>query len=286
MARTLGNTKDACGTAYMSPQDIVGFYSRKLSRKLVMRIIVCLCMPVFLHAGVGIAGAAEPTSKAESIRIGSFDLPPWGWEDQDGSRHGIIFDLHQDIAVRTGLRFMHSMYPFSRVVEMLRKGELDMISGQPHKDLLEAGEKLVLLHTINIIAVAKKGSGIRSVQDLRDKIVVYQRVASYPQLQGLPRQIIRVDSYEQSTQILYARPGVDAAVFSEPSFYYFLKKLGLKREDFGEIIYVERNREDWLFVSRSLPQEVKSSLKKAVEEATRDGMYKKLLAEYCGLSVP
>ncbi|MDQ7835680.1 MAG: transporter substrate-binding domain-containing protein [Humidesulfovibrio sp.] len=276
----------SCGlyprTGFSDAAGPVRFIAR--ARFLSARLAVGACVAaLLLLTGCGRAEASEAKGGATPLKVGTFVLPPWGWVDQDGSPHGIIYELHQNIAERTGLPFTHGMYPFVRLSEMLRYGELDFISGQPHKSLLEAGEKLVLLHTINIIAVTKKGSGIQTLRDLKGKTVVYQRVASYPQLEGLPGNIVRVDSYEQSIQILHARSGVDAAVFSEPSFYYFMRMLGLKRADFGDIVTIERNREDWVFVRRGLPATVRAALKTAVEGATRDGVYEKLLLKYCGV---
>lgn len=236
-------------------------------------------LPFFLAALLMCACQARAAERDYVLRAGTFNLPPWGFIENERPK-GVIFDLHTDVARRTGLPFTNEMYPFTRLAAMLEKGELDFISGQPHKALLEAGEKLALLHTIDIIAVARKGSGIESLQDLAGKVVVYHRVASYPQLDALPGSIIRVDDYEQSVKMLMFRRDVDAAVFSGPSFYYFMKKNGFSRDDFGRIITVERDREDWVFVRRDLPQKVKDLLKQAVEEATREGMYDKLLVKY------
>ncbi|MFZ5428160.1 MAG: substrate-binding periplasmic protein [Thermodesulfobacteriota bacterium] len=222
---------------------------------------------------------ARAAERGFVLHAGTFNLPPWGWIE-DGKPMGVIYDLHTDVARRTGLPFTNDMYPFTRLAAMLERGELDFISGQPHDALLKAGEKLALLHTIDIIAVARKGSGIERLEDLAGKVVVYHRVASYPQLDALPGNIIRVDGYEQSVKMLMFRRDVDAAVFSGPSFYYFMKKNGFSRDDFGRIITVERDREDWVFVRRDLPREVKDLLRLAVEEATREGMYDKLLVKY------
>lgn len=243
-------------------------------------VCVCVAFALALPCG-GPAGAAEKTdNKAVPLRVGTFELPPWGWVDKDGTPRGIIYDLHQDIATRTGMPFTNELYPFARLIEMLGKGELDFVSGQPHQSLLEAGEKLALLHTVTIVAVTKKGSDIHSLQDLKGKTVIFQRVASYPQLDALPGRIIRVESYDQAIQILFLRNEADAAVFSEPSFYFFRKAHGYTDQDFGDIIPIERDREDWVFVRRGLPQPVKEALKKAVEQATRDHAYDKLLDKY------
>jgi hypothetical protein len=100
--------------------------------------------------------------------------------------------------------------------------------------------------------------------------VVLIIASSYPQLNGLPGKILRVENYQQALQIMYLRKGVDATVLSEPPFPYFLRQLKLKPSDFGKVLFID-NRDQWIFVRRNLPPEKKIILKKVTEQLDREG---------------
>lgn len=214
------------------------------------------------------------------LKIATMDLPPYGWVDDNAVKRGIIFEMTQEVGMRMGLPFEHNIYPFNRMLMMMKEGKVDILSSQAHQNALDAGEKIGIQFKIDVIAATKKGAGIKDISDFKGKNLIYHRGASYNQLEGVPKDITYAWSYEASVQMLHRRNAWSGAVFSEPAYYYFMGKLNLTPKDFGEVIYVERNKEQWIFARRGLPDHVKESLKKVVNDIYSEGMYEKLLNKY------
>ena len=214
------------------------------------------------------------------LKIGTMKLPPYGWIDNQGVKHGVIYDMNEEIGLRSGLKYENQILPFARMLEKLKTGELDLVSSLAHKPALEAGEQLAIQHTVTVIVVTRKGSNIQTINDLKGKHLVYIRSASYPQLEGIPNRISRVDNYRQSVLLLKKRPVVDGAVFTEPAYYYWVKTLGFKPNDFGTVIPIEKGKKQWIFVKKNLSVKRKKILKSVTDEIYKENMYEKLLIKY------
>ena len=242
--------------------------------------IVCICYFLIWTYGKPIADAQETADELTSLKIGTMDLPPYGWEDSQHVKHGIIYELNQEIGIRSGLKFTNVILPINRMYHLLKNGEIDLISSQAHQAAQDVGDKLTIQFKINVIAATKKGSGIQKIEDFKGKNLIYHHSASYSQLEGLPQHIQRVKSYRQILELLYFRPNKDGGVFSEPAYYYWMQVMGLTPADFGNVIMIEREKEQWVFVRKDLPQKNRIILRQIVEDIYRENLYKKLLKKY------
>ncbi|WP_338405522.1 substrate-binding periplasmic protein [Vibrio hannami] len=207
------------------------------------------------------------------------DLKPYGWIDEEGKQHGLIYTMNHEIGARSGLAFTNTIMPFKRMAELLKLESVDLISSQPHKEILAAGEKLAVQHLVNVIVVTKKDSGIKTLSDLKNTHLLYHDLASYSKLEGVPESITYVPNYEQMLKMLHHRPNYDAGVVSEPAFYYFAKQIGLTPEDFGDLITLESGLEQWIIVRKGMNQDLKDSLKSVVTNIYQDQLYEQLLED-------
>ncbi|EQC51606.1 ABC transporter substrate-binding protein [Bacteriovorax sp. DB6_IX] len=213
------------------------------------------------------------------LKIGTMDLPPYGWEDSKG-KHGIIYELNEEIGKRSGYKYQNTILPFKRMLSLLKNGEIDLISSQAHRDSLEAGDRLAVQFEIDVIVATKKSSKIQSLKDLDKKRFVFHRSASYRQLEGVPLNIIRVNSYEQSVKVLASNRLSDAGVFSEPAFYYWVKELGYDLSNFGKTLLLEGGKKQWIIVRKDLPLDKRIKLKEVIESLYKERLYQKKLQKY------
>ena len=227
-----------------------------------------------------LAADQKPETKSDPLRIATMDLPPYGFVDNKGKKVGSLYDVVEEVAKRSGVPYVHEIQPFSRMLQSLKEGSVDVISSQAHQQALDAGEKLGIIYKINVIVATRKGSGIQTLDDLKGKNFVYHFSANYVQLEGIPRDIVRVKSYLQAMQMLRARPEIDAAVFSEPAYYYFMNEAGFQPNDFGKVLTLEKDKDQWIFVRHGLPQSTRDRLKKAVDEVNQENTFKKMSAKY------
>jgi len=241
---------------------------------------VCIWCFVIWTYGITVTEAQQSGEETTILKIGTMDLPPYGWEDSQHEKHGIIYELNQEIGTRSGFSFNNKILPHNRMYQMLKNGKIDLISSQAHQAAMDAGDKLAVQFNINVIVATKKGSGIHKIEDLKGQKLIYHHSASYPQLDGLPpKEIIRVQRYQQILKMLYSRP-YNGGVFSEPAYYYWMQEIGFTTADFGKVITIECNKEQWIFVRKELPQKVRIILKRIVEDMYRENLYEALLKKY------
>jgi len=224
-----------------------------------------------LACGIFLTGMAIPAVADDGVelRIGTMHLLPYGWIDGQGQKQGVIFELHQEIGRRSGLTFSNEVIPFARMVSMLKAGDLDIITCQPHAVALEAGDKLIVQNDINVIAGVRNDSSVKVLSDFKGKTLLYIIDASYPFLRDYPQSIHRVKNYEIMLKMLHERSNIDGGVFSEPAYYYWIKAMGYAHSDFGEPVLVSKTQ-DWVFVRKGLPEEVRENLKQVIEGMQAD----------------
>lgn len=215
----------------------------------------------------------------QTLRIGTQLLPPYGAVDGRGHKWGLLYELNQKLGKRSGMAFSNELYPYPRMIEMLACGKLDAISSQPHDLALAAGDKLAVQFEIDVIAVPRKGAGVKTLEDFRDREVVYHQGAAYAELDALPAAIHRVSDYSSVLKMLFRWENLAGGVFSEPAYYYHLHELGLSPKDFGAAIMVSPGRKQWVFVRKDMPAAMRERLAKAVNEIHAEGMYQRLLKE-------
>lgn len=230
---------------------------------------------------LGTLSSALASPLAEDVlKIGTMDLPPYGWQDKAGPKYGIIYELNEEIGKRSGLSYSNQILPFKRMLALLKKGEIDIVSSQAHDASLSAGDKLAIQFDIDVIAGTRKSSKIKTFQDLKNKRFIYHRSASYKQLKNYPRSIVRVNSYEQSLSLLSKNRASDASVFSEPAYYYWMKQLGFTPKDFGNVILIEKAKKQWVFIRKDYPANKRKKIKRIVEQIYKENMYNQLLNKY------
>lgn len=218
--------------------------------------------------------------KSSLLRIGTMDLRPYGWKDSKKVKHGIIFEMNEEIGKRLGIPYENRILPFKRMLRLLNQGSIDIISAQAHAGALNAGEKLEVQFDINVIAATRKGSNIKKIEDFKGKNLVFHRSASYTELEGLPRDIVYVNGYQQVLGFLHRNIYADGGVFSEPAYYYWMKNMNLTPKDFGNVIMITANKKQWIFTRRDLNEELKSKVKAIVKEVYKEDLYQNLLIKY------
>ncbi|MEH6446344.1 MAG: transporter substrate-binding domain-containing protein, partial [Oceanospirillaceae bacterium] len=192
-----------------------------------MNYLVALSVITSLFYSVYLKANQENKIDPEYVlKIGTMDLIPYGWEDKHNQKHGIIYELNHEIGLRLDIPFTNKIYPFKRMLKLLKSAKIDVVSSQAHQEAMDSGEKLGIQHNVDVIAGTKKGSDIQSMADLKGKNLIYHLSSSYKELEGLPSSITRTENYKQSLMYLYKGKQNHAAVFSEPAYYYWMKDLG------------------------------------------------------------
>jgi len=94
-------------------------------KKLLLLILIILT-----------SGTIAEAADKYTLKIATMKLPPYGWIDKDKKRHGLIFEISEEIGIRSGLPFTNEILPFNRMLSMLKNGKIDVLSSQPHQKAL------------------------------------------------------------------------------------------------------------------------------------------------------
>ncbi len=137
----------------------VGGLWRRRTAGLVLAGLVCLWLP---------AAAAE-----RRVRVGVYENSPKVGSAESGGAEGIFPDLIEEIARREGWQIEYVPGTWPEGLDRLARGEIDLM---PDVAYTQSREALYAFHREPVLSdwfqvYARRGSGIRSLLDLRDKRV-------------------------------------------------------------------------------------------------------------------
>lgn len=183
-----------------------------------------------------LAGCATSLAAAQrTIRIGHYENAPKVFTDEHGQPAGIFVDIIRYIARQEGWRLEFIPGSWAQGLARLTLGEIDLM---PDVARTTDREQEYSLQQVSVISswfqvYARKGSGIESILDLRNKkIAVLDRSvqqAAFRKLAesfGISNVIIGVDDYSTVFRIT-AEGKVDAAIVNQFFGNMNAKKYGL-----------------------------------------------------------
>lgn len=260
--------------------------SRPQRWRLFRHGLACLAAVFALGAP---ADEADVAATRFELKIGTLDLPPYAWLDEKQQKHGITYELNEEIGKRSGLRYSNQIVPAARLLESMVHGETHFVLALEKAGQLAGAEKLALAYQLKFILVTKKNSGIRSLSELNGKTVLVPRMIRgmqggmqeyLPSLAPLQVDYVDVTHYDQTLKMLEQRKGVVAAVISETAFNFEMGQLGLTSDSFGYVLPLEERAGLWAFVQPTLPAPVKDRLRQVVEEVWREKLYYQIREKY------
>jgi ABC-type amino acid transport substrate-binding protein len=171
------------------------------------------------------------------------NLPPWGLtQDLPAGQRGIYADLAAAIAARTHAPLEIKFVPYGRMLQGIKSGDLDFAFGVIGPATSEAGTFTSVVGKVPMVAVARKGLSLKTLNDLHGFAEVgYLRGGSCGPAVDADAAIKRVaqDSYDSAIRKM-AAGRLDAWCSAKPGFTYALGALKMGDEmgdqvDYGEV---------------------------------------------------
>ena len=191
-------------------------------------------------AGIVLCGAVQV--QATTIGVPE-NLGPWGIsptlpEDQ----RGIYVNLAEAIATHTSVPIEIKFVPYGRMLQQVKSGELDYAFGVVGPATSDAGKFTTIVGKVPMVAVARKGLALKSLDDLHQfSEVGYLRGGSCGAMIDADTDIKRVpqDSYESAIRKM-AAGRLDGWCSIKAGFTYTLSTLKLDAElgdqlEYGEV---------------------------------------------------
>jgi hypothetical protein len=192
------------------------------------------------------------------VTVGVYDNPPKVFVSEAGQSEGIFIDIIEHIAQKEGWRLEYVSGSWAQGLDRLEQGDIDLM---PDVAYTSERERNYSFHKVPVLSswfqvYARRGSGIRSILDLKNKrIAVLEGSVQQDALRrlasgfGVSTTLISASSYDAVFQAV-VRGEADAAVSNQ--FYGAKHARGLGLEDTAIIF----NPSDLFFAARRGEQAV------------------------------
>ncbi|MBO8126642.1 MAG: ABC transporter substrate-binding protein [Firmicutes bacterium] len=147
--------------------------------KFKQRVVLC-ALTLVLALGMGLTAIAAPQNTLEKVKSTGklvagvkFDAPPFGFVDESGKVVGFDIDVAQYIADYLGVELELKQVTSKTRIPMLTEGTVDMVvATMTHQKARDENIDFSITYFFTgQRLLVKKGSGIKSVEDLAGKTV-------------------------------------------------------------------------------------------------------------------
>ncbi|WP_135081896.1 transporter substrate-binding domain-containing protein [Terasakiella sp. SH-1] len=237
-----------------------------------------LCLSLILMAFLS---AATPAKAADKIQAVLFNIPPWGYLDENKEISGIQADVVNAISKEIGTDIDMILTPYKRVFLRLENGASDFGIFFRSAASEKAAEPIAKWHGLEIIVIGRQGITTEQYEDLRKiKIGVRSGGKFHPQFDNDPTiEKVTTKNYRHGITLLMAGK-VDAIVGTAATLYYTFKEMNVDLSKLSPP-YQLNVKEDWLHFSRSSKkQDAKEKILQAMEKLVSDGTFGKIYNKY------
>ncbi|MCJ2165659.1 MULTISPECIES: transporter substrate-binding domain-containing protein [unclassified Pseudodesulfovibrio] len=216
---------------------------------------------------------------AESLHIATIDLPPYGFLDGKEAT-GLCYELGNAIAREAGLEPENQLLPLARGMKNIANGSADMIIMLPNKEISVSADNLGPILPSEIVVFGLAQTPLRTVKDLRGKVVAFVRGSRYftCNFSEIGAILYPLHGYEQGLKMLLNKR-VDAVMGPKLGLYYTAQKTGLPRRAFGRPLTLCAAQGS-VFLSKKVDSAVAARISAAVEHLVKTGRVQQLIDKY------
>ncbi|MRW92918.1 transporter substrate-binding domain-containing protein [Duganella sp. FT80W] len=177
---------------------------------------------------MGMPYLARAAAQPQPLSLALIELMPWASTTPAGERNGILIDIAETLSALSGIDLQLRLLPYPRAAMMLQHEQVDLMVALQADRLDQVAARLAPLSSEDIVVVGRPGTILRSMADLKGKIVGRLRHAEYDSEFATTPEIIKYDTntYRQSLEML--RIGrLDAVIFIRSALTFTLKSMQL-----------------------------------------------------------
>jgi ABC-type amino acid transport substrate-binding protein len=235
----------------------------------------------------GIALFAALSARAATIGVPE-NLAPFGLAASNPvGQRGIYADLADAIAAHTQVPIEVKFMPYGRMLQEVKSGDVDYAFGVVSPAIAEAGPFIAVMSKVPMIAIARKGLPLKTLDDLHGFTEVgYLRGGSCGPVVDGDAAIHRVsqDNYDSAIQKL-AAGRLDGWCSIKAGFIYALNNLKMNADMGEELDYGEVKMGFQVTSGKAGSAEAKE-LAGVVEKLVGDGTAGQIFTHYVGAPYP
>jgi ABC-type amino acid transport substrate-binding protein len=227
------------------------------------------------------SGSARGAASAPGsmLRILLNDVAPYTLHGEAG-RPGMHHEIMLALARQADLPVALSSAVYVRLALGLKDGSSDLVVGVEGPEWESLAQRVAPLHAFKFVVLAKKTSGIRSVAQLKGKLLGVARGAFYDDAINKDDSIRKFgvsDPFQGVRMLVLDR--LDAVISSDYLLSYALKQSGVDATQFDSPFAV--NEKSYvLYASKDLGAETVRRLQRAVEALQKSGQIERILRSY------
>lgn len=219
----------------------------------------------WMSAAILCCGLAQAQPRMQVGVRGGF---PLATVEASGLKTGLYVEVLDAIAAQAGTSFDVHMLPFPRLRQYLKEGRLTAVMAVSNDDMLADSVAIGDVMEFDVVAVGRKGTQLRAMEDMRGKRICLTRSSSLvPELFADDRYLLKEVSNHDSCPRMLDAGRVDFIISLPIGLGPLLAKMGKTPADFGEPYRIKRVPVQ-LLVSRShASQATLQTLRLALERA-------------------
>jgi polar amino acid transport system substrate-binding protein len=238
-----------------------------------LRRLHALCLLACLLATLAAAGA--------ELRIDTIAVAPFGYMGKDGKPTGMMVEIGNLIAAEAGFSSRNQLVPYARTVVDLEYGKVDLVLRFNNAELPRVAHQLGTVVTMHTVLLARAGTPMRALEDLRGKTVGELRGGHFDLGFARDAAIIKypLGDYQHMLQMLMVGR-LDAAIGSDAGLFHAAKALGIAPSALSAPLVLS-SQPFVLHVSRkTATPETMAALSAALERLKRSGAVDAVVQRY------
>jgi len=183
----------------------------------------------------------------KELKIGVINIPPFGIAED--LKHGIHYDFISKLLSKMKIRFDIDFYPYSRAVNSIENGTLDLSIFFKRDD---PGNMIEVCKTFGFENLILSKNKVNSIANLEMRSVAIIRNAKYESNFDKNSKIkkIQTENYVQSLKLLILNR-VDAVIIPAPAYYFYKKSMELDKNDV-KLQFVLNKKYNYIYAKKSI----------------------------------
>jgi ABC-type amino acid transport substrate-binding protein len=222
---------------------------------------------------------------APALRVGTFDVVPFGMHDGDGNIDGIFAQFANQVAQRAKIGYSHQLYPPGRLYALLQHHQLDLAVSSRNLDRDFGLIKLGKLWQLEGVIVYRANLPVEPHQ-LGDfsPYLIGRLTGSCPTLVKSGMRLYDLSDLNQGLHMLAA--GRIDGLCSDRASIGFIMQHDVVAADAGLHSFTFLSTDVWLFANPRLDAGTLATLQAATDELYRSGDALRLVERYIATRPP
>lgn len=259
----------------------------KLSKKLVCLLAGILTVSVI--AGCGGDQKKQEQAQKKPLRIATnATFVPFEFKDSDQSSEykGFEMDLIRAVAKEMGRDIEYNNIPFAGIIPIIQQGDMDLaVSGMTMTK--ERADKVAFaapFYESKLVILTPKDSGIKSIDDLKDKTVAVQMGTTGSDYAENHHLAMKQFDHNAEAIMELQVGGSPAAIVDKPVADYFAAQDGKGKFD---VIPIPDTKSEYLaFAMNKNNKELQQQVNEAMKKVIDSGEYQKIYTKWFNAEAP